>query len=417
MRRSGALIAGSFASASILGLLLLAVVARWLDDEQNSQFLVVWALVFGVGAAMSAVEVETSRLASLASMARSRVSGQVGLLALTGAALGAVAVVVALTLAPGLSTIADDRPGTFVLVVVAVLAFSPLCLVRGVLLGSGQVAPYAWVVLGEALFRFVLAVLLLVLVAVPSLAWAVAAIAVGGLAWLPVTRRVVRAVDWRSADRSPTRALRVVSALGAANALTALMLSAYPALVTAVVGSSAGLGTLFAAVILSRVPLVAVTPLQAVVVPVATRMLHGGHHRRLRRLWGQVALGTLVVASVAFAAGWVAGPWAIRVFQGPGYDARPVLVAVLLCATCVLGVALLQGAVMVAAGRHLWVTGVWVLATTGTVGWLALGPGSAETRGLLALAFGTALAWAASSAGVLAVSRTAAVDQDLSRAF
>ena len=405
MKRSGALVAGAFAAASVLGLVLLAVVARWLDPDDNAQFLVLWALVFGVGAAMSAVEAETSRLSALARTDDRRATGQVGLVALVGAVLGALAAVAVLTLVPGVGAAAGGSRWLVPLVVVAVVLFAPLCLARGVLLGSGLVPPYAAVVLVEALLRVLVLLLLWAALTTPTLLGAVAAVAVGGLAWLPVVRRVTRAVDWRSRDRSAVRALRAVVALGAANALTALMLTAYPALVTAVVGSSAGLQTLFATVILTRVPLVAVTPLQAVAVPLATRALHGGQRERLRLLWGRVALGTLAVSALAFAAGWWFGPWAVRLFQGPGYDARPLLVAVLLGTTCVLGVALLQVAVVVAAGRHLWVTATWVVSVAGTVAWLALGPGTAETRGMLALAVGTALAYAASSAGVLLVSR------------
>lgn len=398
--RAGGLVAVSFLTASALGFALLAVVARWLEPEQNASFLVLWAVVFGIGGMMSAIDVECSRLASRADVEGRRAPGQVALVGLAGGGAG-VAVCLLLTAFPGVGAELTASPAVLLLTLAAVALFAPLCLSRGVLIGTGRIRAYASVVIGEAVLRIALAVVLWLADVPPSVPAAVATVAIGGLAWLPVVGTVLRAVAWTDRSRSWRDAGRTVGALGAANGLSTLLMAGYPALVTTVVGSARGLQTLFAAVVLTRLPLVALSPVQAVAVPLATRALHSGNRRALRRLWGRAAAILLAVVALAVAAGWWLGPWAVRVFQGPGYHPRPVLVAGLLAATCVLAAALLQLAVVVAADRHVWVTLTWAGAASGVVLWLALGTGSAETRGMVAFVVGAVLAYALSSVAFL----------------
>lgn len=402
--RSGLLIAGSFALSSALGAVLLAVVARWLSPEENATFLAVWALVFGIGGAMSAVDAEVSRLATRAAIAGEQVPAQVGPVTAVGA-VGGLALALLLSLLPGLRPALWGDPSALAWVVAAVVLFAPLSLVRGVLIGSGRVPPYVVVVLGEAVLRTVVALGLWVWVDSGSTAGALAAVAAGGLAWLPLAPKVSGLVAWRTTTVSWGRAVRTVAALGSANGLSTLLLAGYPVLVTTVLGSTAGLQVLFAGVVLTRIPLVAVAPLQAVAVPLATRALHAGHAGRLRRMWAFVAAALLVACAVAAVLGWHLGPWAIRVFQGPRYDAPPGLMAVLLAATFVLAVALPQLAVMVAAERHTWVTASWSVAVVTTVAWLWLGDGSPQWRGAVGFALGACTVYAAGSIGLLTVTR------------
>lgn len=398
--RAGGLVAVSFLTASALGFALLAVVARWLEPDQNASFLVLWAVIFGIGGLMSAIDVECSRLASRADVGGLPVPSQVGLVGVAGGTIG-VAVCLVLTTLPGVGAELTASPSVLLLTLAAVALFAPLCLSRGVLIGTGRIRAYASVVIGEAALRIALAVVFWLASVPPTVAAAVATIAVGGLAWLPVAGTVLRAVSWADRSHSWRDAGRTVGALGAANGLSTLLMAGYPALVTTVVGSARGLQTLFAAVVLTRLPLVALSPVQAVAVPLATRALHSGNRRALRQLWGRGAAVLTVVVALAVAAGWWLGPWAVRVFQGPGYHPRPILVAGLLAATCVLAAALLQLAVVVAADRHVWVTMTWAGAASSVVLWLALGGGSAELRGMVAFVVGAAVAYALSSVAFL----------------
>jgi O-antigen/teichoic acid export membrane protein len=398
-------VAGAFAVSSALGLVLLAVVARWLEPEQNARFLTLWSLLFGIGAVLSAVDAETSRLASRATLERRRVSGQVWPVAAVGLAIGLLVLLLAVV-SPGVGPVVRQTPGVLLASVATVVLFVPLCTTRGVLLGTGAVMPYAAVVLGEALLRVLVAGALWLAWGTPVLAAAVAAVAAGGLAWVVGARRVRASVEWRSADRSASAALRTVGALAVANGLSTLLLAAYPVLVTTLVGSPVGLETLFAAVILTRVPLVVVSPLQAVAVPWATRALHDGGRARLRGLWAGAAAALVALVVVAGLAGWYLGPWALRVFQGGGYAAAPWTMAVLLGATCVLAFALPQLAVVVAAERHSHVTLTWTIAVAAAAAWLVWGPGAGDVRGTVAYAVGAALVYATSSVTLLSATRT-----------
>lgn len=398
--RAGGWVAVSFFSASALGFVLLALVARWLDPDQNASFLVLWAVIFGIGAVMSAIDVECSRLASRADVGGRRVPAQVGLVGVVGAT-GGVAACLLLTVLPGLRAELTASWGTLLLTLAAVLLFAPLCLTRGVLIGTGRFRAYATVVFGEAALRLGLLLVLWLASVPPSVPAAVATIAVGGLAWLPFGPTVARAIAWRPATPSWREAGRNVGALSAANGLSTLLMAGYPALVTTVVGSAAGLQTLFAAVVLTRLPLVALSPIQAVAVPMATRALHSGTRRSLTGWWRRCAglLSPVVLLALAF--GWWLGPWAVRVFQGDSYDPPPAMVAGLLAATCVLAAALLQLAVVVAADRHVWVTITWLGAAGAAVACLAVDVMTAETRGVVAFVVGACTAYAISSVAVL----------------
>ncbi|MDF1605221.1 hypothetical protein [Nocardioides sp. YIM 152315] len=402
VRRTGGLVAVSFLSASALGFILLAVVARWLETDQNASFLVLWAVIFGIGAMMSAIDVECSRLSSRADVSGEKVPAQVAFVGCVGGAGGLVACLVLAAL-PGLGAELTSSPGTFVLTLSAVALFAPLCLTRGVLIGTRRVRAYAVVVVGEALLRITLALVLWLTSMPPSVPAAVAAVAVGGLAWLPFCGTVLRAVSWRGRGPAPSwgEAGRNVGSLGAANGLSTLLMAGYPALVTTVVGSAQGLQTLFAAVVLTRLPLVALSPVQAVAVPLATRAIHSGNRSTLRRWWRRCAEILVPVLAIAAALGWWLGPLAVRVFQGQAYDPHPAMVAGLLAGTCVLAAALLQLAVVVAADRHLWVTITWIGATGAAVACLASGIGSAEARGVAAFVVGATTAYAISSVAFL----------------
>ncbi len=405
---AGAIVAAAFALSSLLGLALLSVTGHWLTKDQNVQFLAVWSLLFGIGGALSAVDSESARLAARATLEHRPVSGQVARVGAIGV-LGGLTILLAALAFPGVGPILRSSPAVLAGATAMVLLFVPLCLTRGVLLGTGKVTAYAGVVLGEALLRILLATALWLAWDSPPLFAAVAAIAVGGLAWVPAVRSVKRAVNWRSTDRSWPSAIRSVGALGSATGISTLLLAAYPVLVGTAAGTTRGLEVLFPAVILTRMPLIVVAPLQAVAVPWATRALHGGQRDMLRRLWAQAALALLGLVVVAGVSGWFIGPWALALWQGESYQAPASMMALLLAATCVLAVALPQMAVLVAAERHSQVTLAWAVGVLAAIAWLILGPGDAESRGTIAYVIGTILVYAVSSRALLSATKAHAV--------
>ena len=398
--RSSLAVVAAFATASLLGFLLLGIVARWLPKEVNAQFLAIWGLVFGFGSALSAVEQEIVRVATRARLAGTKVPARAW-------QVTAIAVVVALVvlsgvvLVPGIGTVLRTSATVLLLSFVAVGGFAVMGMSRGVLLGTGQMGRYVFVVAGEAVFRAVLAIAFYLWEVTPSLELATCTIVIGSFGWVPVARAIVRTVDWGGRRDRVGNVAATVGTLGLGNGLAALLITGFPALVTAVTGTTAGLATLFGAVTLSRLPLIALTPLQALAVPVATRLVAEDRGDELRRLVGKIGAIALAAATVLGVTGWFAGPWALRIYMGPAYQAAPWMMAVLLAASCVMAAAMLQVAALVAMERYSDVVLTWVVADLCAVLMLTIGPGTTETSGALAFAFGSTLAWLVSAQRVL----------------
>lgn len=384
--------------ASGLGFLLLALVGRWLSRDDNAAFLSLWGLVFGFGSVISAIEQEIARQATAAALAGRRTPGSVAQLA--ALALGACVVVLGIVavLPLGRSTLQGSAAIT-VLAFVALAGFTGQFLARGVFLGSRQTGRYVAVLVAEAALRVLLAAVLFFGGVAPSLPLAVACIVVGCLGWLPLVPALARSVDWRSGHEPWRAASGRVGALALANGLSSLVLTAFPTLVTAVVGASDGLADLFGVVTVSRIPLVLVSPLQALTVPLAVQALHTGRVAQLGSLQVRLAAGASAAAVGLAGAGWLLGPWAMGLFLGEKYAAvSPALVAWVLATSALLAAALLQAAVFIALERYRLVVLTWALAVAAAVAALLL-PGAPEARGMAAFVAASVVAFGAS--GVL----------------
>lgn len=398
-------------AASGLGFVLLGLMGRWLGRDDNAAFLTLWGLVFGFGSVISAIEQEIARQATAAALAGRRTPGSVAQLAAIalGVCLAALAVVAVLPI--GGATLRGSAAITL-LAFAALAGFTGQFLARGVFLGARQTGRYVAVLVAEAGLRVVLAGALFFGDAAPSLTLAVACIVVGCFGWLPLAPALARSVDW-GAGHEPWRAAGGrVGALALANGLSSLVLTAFPTLVTAVIGSAAGLADLFGVVTASRVPLVLVSPIQALAVPLAVRALHAGRVAQLGSLQLRVGAGAVASAAVLGAAGWLLGPWAMRVFLGEKYaDVSPALVAWVLATSALLAAALLQAAVFVALERYRLVVLTWLVAVVAAVGAL-LWPGAPEARGMAAFVAASVVAFAASGALLQRAVRTrVAADQ------
>lgn len=397
--RSGALIAGAFLTASVLGFVLLGVVARWLTQEQNAQFLALWGLVFGVGSALSAVEQEIVRVATNAHLDGVKVPGRA--LQVTGLAIGAATVVVAcIVLLPGVGELLRDSVLVAGLVFVATGGFAVQCLTRAVLLGTGQVRAYVLVVVLEAALRLALVVGFVLFGVRPGLGLGVLVIVIGCFGWVPVIRRVTGSLTRDTSGSSLRSAGSAVGALGLANGLQSLQVTAFPALASALLGTSAAMAPLFGAVTLARLPLVALAPVQAMAVPVATRLIRTGRLDRLMNLVVRLSTGGFVCALLAVVGGVVLGPWALELYMGEGYVVAGPVIGALLGASCVLAVALLEVAALIALERYWTAVVVWLVAAVVlliTLAVLPLPPSERVAAGVVAAA---TTSWLAATSAV-----------------
>lgn len=398
--RSSLGVVAAFASASLLGFVLLGILARWLSPDQNAQFLAVWGLVFGFGSALSAIEQEIVRVATRARLAGTKVPLRT--IQVTGLGLGvALGVLAVFALLPGVGAVLRISASVLVLSFVAVGGFAMLCLSRGVMLGTGQMGRYIAVVVAEAGFRTILAAAFLLGRVTPSVGLATATIVIGCFGWVPVIVALVKAVDWRGRRDPVTEIAGAVGALGAANGLSAMMLTGFPTLVTVVTGSAAGLATLFGAVTLARLPLVALGPVQALAVPIATRLVAEGRAAELRRLMLRIGALAWAAALLVAAGGWLLGPWGLRVYMGEHYRAEPWLMALLLASSCVIAAALLQVAALVAMQRYRDAVVTWLVTDLCAIAVLAAPLAGTVVKGAAAFASGSVVAWLVSALLVL----------------
>lgn len=368
--------------SSILGVLFLSVTARWLSPDDNARFIALWGLLFAGGSILSLLEQEISRLTSRAA-AEGRGAPSATLQYLV---VGVVASMLAIPV------IAFSRLGTTVLggdvvsalaVGAAYVGFSFQFFVRGTLLGSGREKAYAGVIIGEAIARFLALFALFAVSVAPLPRWALVATAAGSFAWLAFIRPTRETLEGDGEWLGKTTILTRTALLALANAFLAGILTGFPTIVTVILGSSDGLAVFFAVVVISRIPLVLLSPVQAIIIPVTTRALARGEWRRLLQLQGRLLMG-IVVTSVLFAAGaWLLGPWAIRLIYGQSYEASALLIVILSVATVLLGGALLQAAVFVSLERYGTLALTWGLSLGSSAVAIAVTPGGGVAAGTM----------------------------------
>jgi O-antigen/teichoic acid export membrane protein len=365
----------AIAIGSLTGYALLAIVGRSLEPTEFALFVAFWGVLFGVGSSLSTIEQEIARRAAGET---SDAGPPAAAVVLSAAAIAALAAAVTL-LPPVAERLYGDADSLLGLVViVAMLGWAAQFAVRGRLIGSGAVRSYARLVFAESGVRLVvlLAVLLLVGLDLTTAAVSVATGSFAWLAWAARARDVVprgrpSAATWRAATGR-------AGSLMVGAALTGAAISAYPALVAALTdeAADAAAGAVFAAVTISRVPLLLVSPLQAVAVPVVVRAHaagSGGESTVRRGLVLGSAL-SVALAAVGGAAAWLVGPWVVRLLYGPQYDVPSSAIALLVFSAFLLAWMSLLSAALIAVSAHRGMVTLWAITVAATVAWLLASP-------------------------------------------
>lgn len=380
VRTSGILGVGSaVAVSSIAGYALLAVVGRTLTTSEFALFMSFWGLLFGLASSMSMVEQEAARQSAGHEKDHSapilRVAVAAGAIATAAAAL---------TLVPAISErfYGDAESGMGLLVVAATVGFAAQFMVRGLLMGSDDIRNYSGLVVAEPLARLGLLLVVWFTVGI-TLGSAAAAVAVGAFAWIGwigPARRLLRsnAVQAGFGLRSWLDPLRRAGSLMLGAALNAALITGYTTLVTAFSGGAPGAagGAVFAALTVSRVPLLFVAPLQALAVPTILRWQKDASNtlKDAHRLLLTAAAGTVAIGLVGALVAWFIGPWAVQIALGAKYVVSPATMAALVFSACILGLLQLASTALIAFGSYRWMTIVWATATGTTAIWLLLSP-------------------------------------------
>jgi O-antigen/teichoic acid export membrane protein len=378
-RTSGVLGVGSaVAISSLAGYALLAIVGRNLTTAEFALFMSFWGLLFGLASSMGMIEQEAARQSAAKAEEAQAPIVQIAVTAgILAAAVGAV------TLLPPVSArlYGHSQGGFGLLVVVAVTGFAAQFMIRGLLIGAGDVRGYGGLVVTEALIRLVLLLAVIVTVGL-TLGTAAAVVAAGAfawIAWIPSARRILRDARARHEPRpwsmAPVR--RAVSLMFGA-AMTAALITGYTTMVTAFSDGAPGAagGSIFAALTISRVPLLFVAPLQALAVPAVVRWRQDRSRTPAdaRRLLLRAGLATVGIAIVGAVAAWFLGPWAVRIALGSQYVVEPWAIAGLVASACFLGLLQLASAALIAFSSYRWVAVLWTSATCATALWLFLTP-------------------------------------------
>lgn len=363
--------------ASLAGYALLAVVGRSLSPGEFGFFVAFWGVLFGLGSSLSTIEQEVARHAATG---HARHAGPPAR-AITTAAAVLAAAVAATTLVPAVSQRLYGRTDAWIglVVVVAALGFGVQFAVRGLLMGSGNVRGYSWLVVAEAALRLVVLIAIVMLAGL-QLRTAALAVGVGSFAWLVWARRARAVLPTSGLPPSVWRgaAARAASLMLAA-ALIASVITGFPSMVTALTGGHPGAagGAVFAALTVSRVPLLLISPLQALTVPFVVRA-HGqagpSGHSMLRKLLVLGSGSALLLGAVGGAVAWVIGPWVVRLVYGSQYHVPSAAIALLVLSACLLAWSQLLSAGLIALAAHRRMLTMWAAAVVGTVLWLVLSP-------------------------------------------
>lgn len=385
--RGSALQVGAGAAvAALSGVVVLAIAARTLTAEQNAGFLAYWAALFAVFAVLSGIQNEVTR-AVRADRDRVGRTSPLG----TGLLIGVGAALVVLLLLPvwRIAFIADgDVIAPVIMIAVAALMYAGHVASVGTLAGLGRWRGFAGLTAGEAIVR-------LGLTAVAALlGWGVAgfelAAAGGAVTWLaagallsPLRRAWAVRIDLRTAGL----VRRMISAMAAA-AANALLVTGFPLLMSLTTDAAvyAGAAPLVVAVSMTRAPLLMpIAAFQSMVIAAfVERPARAG--AALLRLTGAV----VVLAAGGGLLAALAGPWAMGLVFGPGYENTPLVLGMLVVAACFLALLVLGGSIALALDAHTVNTAGWYLALIVSVG-IMLTPLGLETRTILALILGPLL--------------------------
>lgn len=336
-----------------------------------------------------AAEQESSRVISAQRAAGGVAAGTARRLALICAALGVLTLVVLGVCAPLLlAKVLDGDVGLVAALLLAVIGSAAVYYVRGLSGGQQRFHRYAATTGIDGGARIVGCLTLTVFGVADPVGYALALCAGPAIAALltvrgvapgptnpamaqlpatsagPTSRRVAhRPTDQAATGQPPAFAVlsRGVAYLLVASFVSLAMANLAPVIVTGLQGTDPAAATGFAAaVVLTRVPLLLMGPIQALILPRLTLAAGSGRLGDFRRdtLLGLAIIGGLAVISLATVA--IAGSWALRVLVGADNATASTGVLLLLTGSAMLQMAVqfLQPA-LVAVRRHRQLVFAW----------------------------------------------------------
>lgn len=346
---------------------IIIVVARMLSVEENKEFLVFWALLFGLIGVISGIQNESTRATSNPAPDGARIMSG-------GATWGIVfAIVVAASSPLWAQHLLPHSAGVAVVVLVALVLLQPLYMtLLGALGGSRNWEWFGSSLLVEVGIRVALVLVAAVVGAKLGGFEAASAAAVLTLVVILLLGRTPRRVADLRADVGYGRLMRQQALAMLSTACTALLINAYPALVAVTnpessmgmpaTEAAALMGACMLAVSFTRAPIM--MPLTVFVgVAISSFVGHRGS------VWAAVRrpfLLLLAVGVVGGAAAWPIGPWFLRIVK-PEYDLPGWYFAALTVSSVFMAWLMILGAMAIATDHHvLYVVGWGAASAVGT---------------------------------------------------
>lgn len=383
------------------GYLFLAVIGHGRFTAATTAALSVTYLVGNIAGpgVFVALEQETSRVVSDALQRAAELGARLRRLAVIDSGLGLATLLILLALGPVLlSRVLDEQLGLLLALGLSVVGSAAVYFVRGVTGGRRRFRHYAITLMIDGGARIVGFAALAISGNTNPVAYAVALCAGPAISALLTFRgagpRPARVPSQSSAVVSSaapasSQLVAAVALLLVASVLAMIMANLAPVVVTALLTAepvtAAGFG---GAVVLTRVPLLFMGPIQALLLPGLTAAAAAGDRAHLRSTVTR-GLGVIAVIGVVASAGcWFFGRPAIALLLGADRDTTSSTALVWLTASAAtfMGVLLLQP-VLIALRRHRSLVAAWLAGGAAFVIALAL-PVEPITRGVLAQVVG-----------------------------
>ena len=364
--RSAAVVGLASVLSALSGYLILVIAARTLGPARNADFLVYWALLFGMYGIVGGLQQETTRSVGSADLRPVPTQRAVHVLPV-GLLVGIGAAVVVGASSPVWSE-QFLGPGSWPLVVClcgAVTAYGGYSAIVGALNGQRSWHAAAALISAEGTVRL----LLVALVAVAGarklgLEVAISAAAAVWLVFLlvsPTGRRAARATG----DGDVRQFLNGTGHAMVGTASSAVLVVGFPVLLrlTSTNLEWVTAAPLLLAISLTRAPLL--LPLQAY-QGVAIAHFLSERERGIMVLFGPAA-AVMGVGAIGAAGAYLFGPFIMSAFFGPEYHVDGRLLAGLTLAAVCLALLTLTGSAVLAAGRHRAYAVGWFLSSFASV--------------------------------------------------
>lgn len=351
LRTSLGLVTPALAVAGALGYAVFVGAGRLLGPADFALFAAFWGLLFGLGAMTAPIEQETARLLASGKAPSAR--------RLLVAALTIALLLIGLVLLWFPVTVGRVLSGSWLLAglaAVAVIGFAVQQVVRGAFLGTGRITGYAAMLGAEAGVRAVGLVTAVLVLARVDLVICASVVTLGSFAWVgAVAVRPLPSGRYGAGPRLKVL-VRNLGGLVLAAGFTAAVVTGFPALAAAFAppGIERQLGIYLAALTVTRLPLLLLGPIQAVLVPELVRRGAAGTALVVRVV--QLAVAVSVLAALL---ALLVGPALIRLIYGGEYVISAAPLAGMTLGAGLVAVQLLLAAALLAAERHRAVVACW----------------------------------------------------------